>query len=790
MKIKEMKDVFEYLRDVIQPENINEWIEYKNNMEKLFNELKPYFEEDEKKEYKAITEEDYERIDKVFNDVAKASNDFMKAYENITEKTVDKDGNPIPKVKEIVKNLNDQFFSKGFIEFKNIKPNPDIPLKDQLEDFRYLNVKLSDQDIKRLGGNQSSRLQMNVNIDGQVVKGVFTEKSIYDAKEEFGKIISAFAEKYPKYTDFYNSIDPKKFFTDGIYDRIDDKLLLQEDGAITDLELRQKAINVFLAKARFGQDILNKGEALSNDEGFYNSLLDFTAQINNVSTSVSFNVEELKLNNLERMDVRNSAMSAVATLIKVPDLVAKSRNLAVYDEVGKKITEGTFMEFAKGKDINNLAPVDEMRLMKDNNFENYLVKKQIANLQILDYICGNVDRHAGNMLYDVDPVTKNLKGITGIDNDSSFGKVVSAANKMQVRLPAINDMRVISEDMANTITNLTEGELKSTLHGYGLSEESIEAAWRRTVQLKDAIKNGKTYGEDKGILFVDPNETRPMITIMRDDDFKSVDLAYCAGRTKNYFATIDAVKKIATNREYENVRLTRKAYALSLGLKSAISKDQTQDFVNKAKQASPKWFASTRYKNFMAKLNDFHNQEIKGNDPLSLINKPKFDKMDELKKAIEVYKKEKIRDGFIDDNWNLKKKVTGKDLDRILLVKDTEKYVKRIEIDKEITQDMQAKHEADIKKVNDSKAFFEKNKNEQLKLVEDKLKAEGVDVSKKDDNALEAKSFENDKLDKIVVRKVGKVLVFSDDEDEDEFFADEEEIKNDIVNNNEMNKEL
>ena len=49
MKIQEMKDVFEYLRDVIQPENINEWIEYKNNMEKLFNELKPYFEEDENK---------------------------------------------------------------------------------------------------------------------------------------------------------------------------------------------------------------------------------------------------------------------------------------------------------------------------------------------------------------------------------------------------------------------------------------------------------------------------------------------------------------------------------------------------------------------------------------------------------------------------------------------------------------------------------------------------------------------------------------------------------------------
>ena len=781
MRLNEMEAIYNYICNDLEPKNINEWQEYKKNMDNFFKALKPYYEADDKKQYKGITEDEYNKISKLFDDVAKASDDLMKAYENVEEKTVGKDGKPIPKVKDIVKNLNDQFFSKGYVEYKNIKPDPSIPLKDQLDNFRDLYVKMSNQDIKRLGGNQSSRLQMNVSIDGKEVKGVFTEKTFYNAKDNFGNIFSAFAEKYPKYKDFYEGIDPKKFFDRGVFWNIDMKNLLQDNGAIEDEEIRELSVKNYLSAAGFDEDVRAKGANYANDEGFYNSLLDLTTQLSNVSTNIMYNQQELELKQGERLDVRNSAMSAVATLIKVPDLIVKSRNLAVYDEAGKKITEGTFMEFAKGKDLNNLASIDEMRIMTSNNFENYQVKKQIANLQILDYICGNVDRHGGNMLYDIDPSTRNLKGIVGIDNDSSFGVKVNVANKNQVRLPSVNEMRVITEDMAKTITDLTEGQLKSTLHGYGLSQESIDAAWERTKQLKTAIKNGVTYKEHKGILNVESDERRPFITIMSDEDFRSVELQECAGRTKNYFTTMLAVKNIPTNRERVDERLTQKAYTLTLGLKSAIGKDQTEIFVNKAKAAAPKWFASSRYKNFMAKLNDYHKTDLKGDDPLNLLNKRKFDKLTELKNAIDVYKREKIRDGVIDDKWNLKKKVNGKDLDRILLVKDTEKYVNRIEQDKELALDMKLKHEANVQKVNEVNDFIGKNRNDQVKLVEDKLKAQGIEI-KKDENVVEAKAF-NNHVDNLIVRKVGKVIVI-EDPDEDEFFSDTEELKEEFANNN------
>jgi flagellin-specific chaperone FliS len=112
MRLNEMEAIYNYICNDLEPKNINEWQEYKKNMDNFFKALKPYYEADDKKQYKGITEDEYNKISKLFDDVAKASDDLMKAYENVEEKTVGKDGKPIPKVKDIVKNLNDQFFSK------------------------------------------------------------------------------------------------------------------------------------------------------------------------------------------------------------------------------------------------------------------------------------------------------------------------------------------------------------------------------------------------------------------------------------------------------------------------------------------------------------------------------------------------------------------------------------------------------------------------------------------------------------------------------------------------------
>ena len=47
------------------------------------------------------------------------------------------------------------------------------------------------------------------------------------------------------------------------------------------------------------------------------------------------------------------------------------------------------------------------------------LKKDIANLQILDWLCGNPDRHFHNIFYKFDEAG-NVTGVVGIDNDLSF----------------------------------------------------------------------------------------------------------------------------------------------------------------------------------------------------------------------------------------------------------------------------------------------------------------------------------------------------------------------------------
>jgi len=49
------------------------------------------------------------------------------------------------------------------------------------------------------------------------------------------------------------------------------------------------------------------------------------------------------------------------------------------------------------------------------------VIRSLVELQIIDYLCLNVDRHPGNLMYQVNQ-EGIITGIQGIDNDSSFGR--------------------------------------------------------------------------------------------------------------------------------------------------------------------------------------------------------------------------------------------------------------------------------------------------------------------------------------------------------------------------------
>ena len=198
-----------------------------------------------------------------------------------------------------------------------------------------------------------------------------------------------------------------------------------------------------------------------------------------------------------RMDNRNAAMSAAAELLGCSGVIARSRPMTMIGPDGMEV-EGTFMAEAKGFDLNNLPPEAEgigRKALKKGEGEQVSAftkaLKSIADLQVLDYICGNIDRHEGNMLYEIDPETKKFKKVQGIDNDLAFGTIVPTGEENVNYLTVPSKMSIVTESMYNTIMKLTPEELRFSLRGFDLSEEELDAAGKRLKFLQDQLELGE-----------------------------------------------------------------------------------------------------------------------------------------------------------------------------------------------------------------------------------------------------------------------------------------------------------
>ena len=225
-----------------------------------------------------------------------------------------------------------------------------------------------------------------------------------------------------------------------------------------------------------------------------------------------------------RIDNRNAAMSAVADLLGMPNVVARSKPMRIIDKDGNVI-EGTFMEAAKGIDSENLPPsaasINENAL-KNTNGNGF---RDIANLQVLDFLCGNYDRHGGNIFYQFDKNGK-LCGVQGIDNDGAFGVIgekqivrkegkVGKTDTNYMYMTNLENMKAIPEETAKRIEALDESTLKYALRGYGLSEAELKAAGFRLNCMKKAIQASREMTRTK---------RKPKLRIMSSSDFKKASI--------------------------------------------------------------------------------------------------------------------------------------------------------------------------------------------------------------------------------------------------------------------------
>ena len=198
------------------------------------------------------------------------------------------------------------------------------------------------------------------------------------------------------------------------------------------------------------------------------------------------NAYQLELKDGDRLDNRNAAMTAVCDALGMKDLVARSESMKFIGENGEE-TEGTFMEFAKGYDLSKKPKLFEHVAMNpygtiDNRNKLF---KQISDMQVLDYLCLNKDRHQGNVFYEVDDMGR-ITGIQGIDNDSSFGPARWPKSE-------VGRLGVITQSTAEKIKAMadTPEQLRFVLRGRGLSRDEINAAVGRLNDLQDGIEKGK-----------------------------------------------------------------------------------------------------------------------------------------------------------------------------------------------------------------------------------------------------------------------------------------------------------
>ena len=401
--------------------------------------------------------------------------------------------------------------AKTFVSLKDYNPSIPKTLKEIHEESKSTTIDLKDRNITALGHMQNSRIPMTIyTANGRSRSGVFTKarnfnfadsikKGIDDAKAQCGEL--------------------GKFVLDNMVQTIKNTLVRNkckkdDNTTITGHEPNEYYFAYLLNGLKVNHEAAGKTKM---DSGILKSTLNqLGVKVEDISGAALktlgnamapfiklptvMNAYYLALPEGSRLDNRNSAMSAVARLLDSSSILARSENMKYIDQNGNRV-DGTFMEFAKGLDLGNdgtlLKHINETPLSMGSAQRGSFIKS-IADLQILDALCLNVDRHPQNMSYIVDK-EGNITDTQGFDNDSSFGRGILTTNQ-------VKSFRIISESMATKIKNLTPSMLKFSLRGTGLQEPEINAACRRLNQLKSAI-DGK------------------MLRIIKDDKFSEITYA-------------------------------------------------------------------------------------------------------------------------------------------------------------------------------------------------------------------------------------------------------------------------
>lgn len=280
-----------------------------------------------------------------------------------------------------------------------------------------------------------------------------------------------------------------------------DKQLIREWAANPNGDMRETAKAVMNKLSEDGKIAL---DAIKNN-------------LNGAETTSEQIVQNLGIAHQDKINMtrRNVATSRVAELLGIGNLVAKSETAELYDEKTGHTIRGNLMEKARGSMSAKDFLAEPCNERNDNSKDVKVnttggFQRDLCNLQVLDVICGQIDRHEGN--YFISQNEKGeLSGIQGIDNDASFGtdEAPSLAKNKGGKQRAIFDIKTgkmtlpyMDKNLAERIKQLDPDMLRFALKDL-LKNEEIEAAVKRLEHTKKAIE---TTQQEEPERFLEDNQ--------------------------------------------------------------------------------------------------------------------------------------------------------------------------------------------------------------------------------------------------------------------------------------------
>jgi len=509
-KLEVMKRIKEYmtLMEEMIPQDQNEvYASLIQNINILNAKMDELYTRNEEDKYPELNEESSKELTKLYINVMNDAQSIIREQGKTKTEKVRRD---------IAKGIYD-ICEKDVNTLISADYTKGITLPELVKNARTVTVDLGNQELQKSSGSMSSRIPIEyTDENGNVISGFFTKESYYTPTKEYQDILAKQREEFPQFSKLIDELSKMKITTENL-----GQFLYEEElNGLGGLKKILSFVNEGLVKAGIPQAMLKEAYKTQGFTAFYKSLgnkfKDLRTRVNCMGDGQGW----LKIPEGSNIDSRNTAMSVVANLLNMPDIIAKAESMEIVVN-GEKI-KGTFMANAKGSEFYHLKPDDPIKTYGNEVYDSPKVFNQLADLQVLDYICGNLDRHEGNFFMEFDtsdPEHPKLSKITGIDNDMSFGTLDPEADKMLRignKFVRMDDMACISRKTFDTLMGIDDAMLKTCLRGFNFSEGEINACCLRLNQVKEKVLSDIQFFKDNP----GKNIVKGKIKIIEDDQWK------------------------------------------------------------------------------------------------------------------------------------------------------------------------------------------------------------------------------------------------------------------------------